>query len=335
MKTGFRYGLYALIFLVALGGTAYLTVWLIVRGQPEVRVPDVRGRDPIAALKTLADLGLTLKVRAFDTSPHVPKDHIISQDPPPGFTVKTKRPVQVVISEGGANASMPDLRGLSLLQARSVIEQARLKPGHISRTYGFGPEQGPDRVLDQVPEPLEQVPVGTEVALLVSLGPRPAYLVMPDLVGRPYSLALTELEAAGLRVARIKAASDPDRPPDIVMAQSPSPGVRAAGNELVTLAVNGGSPVSPAGYYFKLIEYTIPFSLLRREIKIRASLDQYLIELHKGWHGPGQTVRVAALARGPSRIQVFEDGQEKVLPDAEEKYIRSIYEKNSPFHTFR
>ncbi|MEW5724866.1 MAG: PASTA domain-containing protein [Thermodesulfobacteriota bacterium] len=323
MKAGVKYSLYAAAFFLALGMTAYATVVLLVEAPAEVEVPDLRGLDGIAALRTLSDLGLNLKVKAADFSDTVPKDHVVSQEPTPGSRLKRKRDVKVVLSKGSAAVSLPDLRGLSLAQASSILAQSRLDTGLVSYTYGQGAEQGRDRVLAQVPEPMSSVPVGTKVDLLLSLGPRPYFMAMPDLTGEPYSTALTALERAGLALGRLETQFLPTWPAETVVVQYPRPGTMVARGALVRLTINRTREADPEDYSFHLLEYQIPFGVLKREIRFRVTLGPYLWDLHEEWHGPGEKVRVLALAKGPPRGQVFEDGDLRAVFGTEENYVRS------------
>ena len=333
MKRGFKYGLYAGAFFLALLVSAYVTTLVIVKGQPEVVVPDVTGQGAITALKTLSDLGLNIKVRAVDFSDSVPQDYIISQDPKPGTKVKKKRDIRVVLSKGSAFVPLPDLSGLSVDQAVSILEQSRLDQGQISYTYGFGPEQGRDRVLAQFPEPMTPVKAETKVDLLLSLGPRPVYLVMPDLTGQPYSVALYKLEQAGLTLGRMDTESRPDWPADTVVIQDPAPGSRTWRGDLVRLTVNRSDALNLKDYSFKVLEYDVPYGLFPREIRFRVAFGPYLIDLYEDWHRPGQTVRVVALTQGPPRAQVFEDGEEKALPAEKELDVGVDHDQDSTLDT--
>jgi serine/threonine-protein kinase len=309
MKTGMKYGLYAAAFLSALALTAYVTMILLVQATPEVEAPDLTGMDAVAGLEILSDLGLNLKIKATDYSETVAKDHIVSQEPPPGYRLKRDRDVRVVLSKGSAKVQAPDLRGLSLAQASSILAQSRLTTGRIGYTYGSGPEQGRDRVLAQVPDPLGAVEVGSRVDLLLSLGPRPYYIAMPDLTGEPYSAALIVLEQAGLSLGRLETEYLPSWPPDTVVIQDPPPGGKTARGSLVRLTVNRAEESDPQDYRWHVLEYRVPNGLLRREIKFRVTLGSYIWDIYEGWHGPGEVVRVLAPAKGSPRAQVFEDGK--------------------------
>ena len=333
MNRGLKYLIYAVSFFLALGLSAYLTTFLIIKGEPEVEVPDLSGQGAVSALKTLSDIGLNLRVLAMDFSNTVPKDHIISQDPPAGTRIKQKRAVKVVLSKGSATVPLPDLRGLSLDQAASILEQSHLKKGLVSYTYGLEPDQGRNRIISQSPEPMVPVHPGSEVNFLVSLGPRPVLLVMPDLTGQPYTLALFYLERSGLTLGRLETEVRPGWPVETVVLQDPGPGGPVAEGALVRLTVSRDEDLELSEYRLQLIEYDVPLGLLRRQIRIRAAVGDYLLDVHDKWHEPGERVRVLALVRGLSRVQIFDDGEEK-SPLFQENIYRGFQDdEDSSFDT--
>ena len=58
-------------------------------------------------------------------------------------------------------------------------------------------------MLQQDPAPGTTDAASPHVNFLVSLGPRPAAYVMPDLVGLPLNEAMSKLNGAGLKIAKI------------------------------------------------------------------------------------------------------------------------------------
>lgn len=310
MKESYKYGLYILTFFLTLGLSAYITLLIIVKTPPEVTVPDLTGKDAVTALKILSDIGLNLKVKAVDYSDAVPKDHIISQDPPPGSRLKKKREVKIVLSKGNAAVSLPDLRGLSLGQAESILRQNRLAAGDISYTYGSGPEQGRDRVIAQHPAAFENVDAGASVSLLLSLGPRPEYIIMPDLTGQLYSAALLTLERAELSLGSLETKHLASWPMETVVIQEPGPGSRTVKGALVKLTINRAKDLPPANYEFAILEYNVPYGLFHREIKFRVALGSYLWDIHDAWYKPGERIWLPVPAQGDVRGRIYEDGDE-------------------------
>ena len=123
------------VFFLAAGISAYIALTVIIKSEDTVIVPDLSEKDLVYALKILSDLGLNTKVKGFEYSAAVPKNHIIFQDPDPGSEIKKDRDVRVIISKGAKTILMPNLEGLSIQQARIIIEENDLCFGMLSTTY--------------------------------------------------------------------------------------------------------------------------------------------------------------------------------------------------------
>ncbi|MFH1136432.1 MAG: PASTA domain-containing protein [Pseudomonadota bacterium] len=315
ISSGLTAAFYLAVFLTALSAGAYLTAFLVVRGIPETTAPTLVGLARSDAEKIAGADRLSLRVDALDFNDEVPPDHVISQDPPAGSRLKENQAIRVVLSRGAQIVPAPDLRGLSLDQAVTILLHGRLAAGLISYTHGSGePEQGPDRVIAQAPSPLAQVKAGSKIDLLLSLGPRPVLVSMPDLTGLSHGRAVLTLEKSGLVPGRIKADRRPDWPRETVLLQNPPPGGPTPQGTLVHLTVNRGAESEPGGYRFQVLEYRIPTGFLRREIKILVSGEDYSREVYQEWRRPGELVRVTALVRGAPRARFFEDGRETDRP---------------------
>jgi len=83
----------AVAFVFGLGGTVYLSL-----RSPEVKVPDVKGKDRMTAESALDDLGLHMKVRATRFSPEAKPDTILDQLPQKDEVIKVGQTVAVVVA---------------------------------------------------------------------------------------------------------------------------------------------------------------------------------------------------------------------------------------------
>lgn len=83
----------AVAFVFGLGGTVYLSL-----RSPEVKVPDVKGKDRMTAESALDDLGLHMKVRATRFSPEARPDTILDQLPQKDEVIKVGQTVAVVLA---------------------------------------------------------------------------------------------------------------------------------------------------------------------------------------------------------------------------------------------
>lgn len=83
----------ALVFLFGVATTVYLSL-----RSPEVKVPDVVGKNRYDAEKILAEADLKFRVRATRPSNEVARDTVMFQLPRPGEVVKTGQTVAMDIS---------------------------------------------------------------------------------------------------------------------------------------------------------------------------------------------------------------------------------------------
>ncbi len=99
------------------------------------------------------------------------------------------------------------------------------------------PTVWPDTVTQQDPAPGTTDVTGPHVNLLVSLGPRPAAYVMPELVGLPLAEAQSKLGSAGLRLSKLSPVPAPDSASGTVVGQTPARGQRIDSNSTIELQV--------------------------------------------------------------------------------------------------
>jgi hypothetical protein len=85
----------AVAFIFGLGGTIYLSL-----RSPEVKVPDVKGKDRMTAETALDGAGLHMRVRATRFSPDARPDTIIDQSPQKDQIIKVGQTVAVVLARG-------------------------------------------------------------------------------------------------------------------------------------------------------------------------------------------------------------------------------------------
>ena len=92
-----------LVFLFGVATTVYLSL-----RSPEVKVPDVVGKDRFEAEKILADADLKFRVRATRPSNQAKPDTVLFQLPRPGEVVKTGQTVAMDISRAAKEGESPE-----------------------------------------------------------------------------------------------------------------------------------------------------------------------------------------------------------------------------------
>lgn len=85
----------AIVFVFGLATTVYLSL-----RSPEVKVPDVVGKDRFEAENILSDAGLNFRVRAYRPSSAVKAETVVFQLPRPGEVVKAGQTVAMDLSRG-------------------------------------------------------------------------------------------------------------------------------------------------------------------------------------------------------------------------------------------
>ncbi len=122
-------------FIIIAGLSAYVTLTLIIKSEDTVVVPNLVEKDVVYALEILSDLGLNTRVRGSEYSVHTPKNRILFQEPEPGAEIKKGRDVKIIISKGAKSIWVPNLKGVSIQQARIILEENGLCLGALTRTH--------------------------------------------------------------------------------------------------------------------------------------------------------------------------------------------------------
>ena len=121
-----------IVIVVALLGWQALVGYLNV---PEVTVPDFVGKSLADAQSRARQDHLNVQVIQQSYSRTVPTGFVLGQDEAAGKVVKMNRVIGLTTSLGPEMVSVPDVRRRSLLDARFMIEEARLTVGEVREAY--------------------------------------------------------------------------------------------------------------------------------------------------------------------------------------------------------
>ncbi len=298
-----------LAFLAVTAVTAYFTLNFIVRGTGTQVVPDLTGKDVVSVLEELSDLDLNTKIGGLEYSPDIPANHVISQDPPAGSEVRRGRSVRIVISRGPATVQVPNLRGLVLDQAETLLESNGLCSGRKSHLHHTVAAAG--TVAAQAPLAGRLVTRGTCVDLLVSLGPRPGAVVMPRLDGLRVEDAVALLQGVGLATGRIRYAVDHEKPPGAVIGQQPPAGYRAVLNSAVDLRISRRSATArpPGGKNEYLFRYRVGGGFLRRHIRVEWKTATLSTDLFDAYVAPGRELWLLVPSWRDGTLLLYRNGR--------------------------
>jgi serine/threonine-protein kinase len=214
----------------------FIVMPIIVGRGDLVAAPDLVGASLAEAQRVAAESGLNLRVTDERPDPAQPGGRIVRQSPEAGVDVKRGRTVSVSVSAGIDRKAVPSLAGLPMRQAELELSRAGLAVGDVIEVSSDRVARG--RVIGSTPGAGTLVTAGGEVTLLLSLGHRPADLVMPSLVGREASEARAAAERLGLVVDVVSYGRVKRGPSgDVVVMQDPPAGARVAEGDRVILRV--------------------------------------------------------------------------------------------------
>ena len=159
-------------------------------------LPDYQDRvkDDVATELGNHDLEVTFVEEASDD---VEKGKVIRTNPAAGTTVKDGDQIEVVVSSGAEQISVPDTTGKTITDAINDLQEK-----------GFTVKQGDDVYSDQPvgkvaytePAAGKKADKGSEIKLYPSKGEENKYVSVPNLLGMTRSQARRELEKAGLKL---------------------------------------------------------------------------------------------------------------------------------------
>jgi beta-lactam-binding protein with PASTA domain len=219
-----------LMVFVVVGST-----WWVTLGR-YTDTPQLVNMSRAQAEQAAAKEGFELRIGDGAFSENVPRDIVLSQDPPAAERIIKGGTVILTLSLGPERYPVPDVVGRELAAARGEIEGTKLKvkegPGKYSDTIPQGVVISTDPKADSPLKP------GATVTLVVSKGRAP--ITVPDLKGKNINDARAQAQQLGLTV--VEQYKDSDQPRDQVLEQSPEPGTGAEKDDEIKLVVSKGPP---------------------------------------------------------------------------------------------
>lgn len=165
--------------------------------QEMVNVPDVSNKPIAEARSELQAAGFTIGAETEVYNPDVEAGNVVSTDPAAGVQAAKGSSVNITISKGTEQVTVPDLRGMSADEAQRVLA-----------SYGLNGQQGDTVFSDDVEEnrvAQQDIAAGTTaykgdtITFHLSKGPETASV--PNVQGLDFETARDRLEAAGFTVS--------------------------------------------------------------------------------------------------------------------------------------
>ncbi len=232
--------LVSLIVLVLLLDNVIMPLY--VKQGSVATVPNVVGKGKALALETLKSVGydpIEYETRFDEKSP---VGTIIRQTPEGGEETKPGRKVYLIISGGKEMASVPDLRGKSLRDAKMLMIKANMSIGKVNYAYSDSAANG--TVFEQSPWAGTKTSTSTEVSVTVSQGPLLGRVPVPSLTKLTLSQAIETLKGVKLELGKVNYQNG--APENEVLDQYPPAGDLVNEGAAIDVFVARGGGETPA-----------------------------------------------------------------------------------------
>jgi beta-lactam-binding protein with PASTA domain len=249
-------GIIGLMILVGL-----VTFSIAVRGQDETLVPNVQGKELVAALIDLQGKELYPDIQVqFSTK--IEKNIVIDQRPAPGTLVKAGKRITLRVSKGPIIDKVENYVGLGLEEVKSHLQAmfSTQSPNLLIREpviYRYESGTTPGIVLAQSPKPGTPITGLTYLEFVVSRGQGDSLAEAGDYKGMSFQEAIGELMKAGIPFTFTVQKPAKGQLPGTVGAQNPDPKEKLAYGQIVQLTMSVPSSIGK-DRVFGLFEFTLP-----------------------------------------------------------------------------
>ncbi len=303
---------FIIALILIIGVSAYFTLTLIIKSEDTVIVPDLVGKNVLYVLEILTDFKLNAKIKGSEYSSSIPADHVIFQEPEPGSEIKIGRDVRIIISKGAKTILMPNLQGLSIQQARIILEENGLHLRELSTIYSKNIKK--EEIIAQSASSGSIITRGAHVDLLVSKGVRPKAYMMLDLKGLSLEDAIFLIEKSNLLLGEIKFCPYEDKPKNVIVSQEPLSGHRVFESTFVNIIINRkhgrmGERYLHAAKGANIFRYRLSDGFLKKHILVRLNSSELSIDLFDNFAKPGEEILLIVPKNHDSTILLYENGK--------------------------
>lgn len=231
------------IFITILLAIFFVTIGFFVStnvkenmGGDKITVPDVINKSEEEAISTLTNANLNYNViRKVNENIH--EGFVFDQKPVKNEEVSPNTYVDIVVSEGVKEKTMPNLVNLDIEEARNIL---RAEGFSIASEKYAESSKAEGAVIEQEPASGANISAQTPISLTISLGEQTKEVIMPSLLGSSQSAAVSALVDSGLVVGKIDRMFSDDYPSGTVMWQSYDEGEKLNPETTVDLIISKG-----------------------------------------------------------------------------------------------
>lgn len=271
-----------------------------------IEVPNVVGKQVSVATNILEDRNLKVSVTEVANS-STPPGEVISMSPEAGAEVKQQRIIKLIVSKGGGDISMPDLKGLSVEDAKSNLKILGINNISIERKDDSSLPN--NAIVMQKPDAFAKV--GKDVQVTIYVNQRVDKKVnIPQLVGLSVKGAKNIIK--DLQLNAIFNGSENDDA--IITEQMPTSGNEI--NEGGTIQLNASADQTGSNKVTGTVDITVPAGKNGQLVKIVVRDDNGQRVIYDNRQNPGDHIVRNISGNGTVRVLVYINGtlvQDQIL----------------------
>ncbi len=212
--------------------TSVIANFIFGGGRAEVAVPNVMKMTVVEAQNLLESKKFKVQLEE-EFGDNIKPGTVMRQNPDAGALRNEGSRVTLIISKGAELRDIPDVKTMTLSQAKNILERTGFSVGDVKKKYISGVSFG--SVLEQQPKANGKAPKGTKINLVINEGDK----AVPNLIGRKVSDAEKLLRDVGLQKGDVRYVEG-ESAKDTVISTNPTAGTMLGKGDRVVLIVSDG-----------------------------------------------------------------------------------------------
>ena len=211
-----------------------------------LEVPDVKGLTFEEAQAELNEKGLGIKNAGSSASEQYEAGQIISQTPDALTKAEEHTTIEVIVSSGKGEVSVPSVTGMDETTAYNTLSNAGFTP---VKDYAYNGDVAQGNVIEQSPTAGSLGKSGDSVKIVISRGTEQegaATTAVPSVLGLTEDAARAAIQNAGLTVGNITSGNSDTVASGQIISQSPAADTAVDPNTAVDFVVSTGTAQAPA-----------------------------------------------------------------------------------------
>ena len=281
-------------FIIALFVLAFVVFGITMKGNREVSVPNLIGKDLGVAMEELQNYGLYAEVHLRNPRKSIEEGTIFAQNPRAGGNVRQGKIVSLSVSRGPVNMIVENYVGRMIDNAKSSISSINEINGNneifsyrVSRIYNDAPV---NEIIAQTPSPGTHIKEHVEITFQVSAGKWVEKITVPDLGGLPFEKALKVLVSKNIPFNFRSRKLNRREKGGIVVAQTPPALDKIKIGSFIDVTITNKK--NDENMVFGIFEKTLPNYKTTLNLSIYIKMPKKNSELYYSLKHPGGNVSI-------------------------------------------